>query len=163
MPKECLKRKRKMSGSKPHREEKSRKTKIELKVSPETVESLVPLLGDIQNLSQIGASRGIMVAPGDSEYEKEHFIDGDGPHNILEIKVDGESPSKKLMEKRVLRGYVDEVLQKGKYDHINFKPPESVARAATRGLEMRKKAPPSKRGGLSSKQAAKEGVGNRYL
>jgi 2'-5' RNA ligase len=46
----------------------------------------------------------------------------------------------------------------GKYDHINFKPPQSVADAAARGLEWRKKN--KGRGGLSSGQAKSEGVGS---
>jgi hypothetical protein len=48
----------------------------------------------------------------------------------------------------------------GKYGHINFKPPAGVAKAAERGLELRKKATPSNRGGLSTSQAKKEGVGS---
>lgn len=46
----------------------------------------------------------------------------------------------------------------GKYDHIDFKPPKSVADAAARGLELRKKN--KGKGGLSSSQAKKEGVGS---
>lgn len=46
------------------------------------------------------------------------------------------------------------------YSHINFKPPESVARAATRGLDLRKKASPSNRGGLTTSEAAKHGIGS---
>jgi hypothetical protein len=47
-----------------------------------------------------------------------------------------------------------------KYSHIDFKPPEGVAKAAERGLELRKEAPKSKKGGLSVSQAKKEGVGS---
>lgn len=46
----------------------------------------------------------------------------------------------------------------GKYDHIDFKPPQSVADAAARGLELRKKN--KGKGGLSSGQANKAGVGS---
>lgn len=46
----------------------------------------------------------------------------------------------------------------GKYDHIDFKPPKSVADAAARGLELRKKN--KGKGGLSTQQAKKEGVGS---
>jgi len=46
----------------------------------------------------------------------------------------------------------------GKYDHIDFKPPQSVADAAKRGLELRKKN--KGKGGLSSQQASKEGIGS---
>jgi len=46
---------------------------------------------------------------------------------------------------------------KKRYAHINFKPPKSVQKAAKRGLELRKKF---KRGGLSSKEAGKLGIGS---
>ena len=55
---------------------------------------------------------------------------------------------------------LEELILEGKYDHIDFKPPEGVAKAAARGLELRKKAPKSKKGGLSVKQAAKAGIGS---
>lgn len=45
-----------------------------------------------------------------------------------------------------------------KYDHIDFKPPQSVADAAERGLELRKKN--KGKGGLNVQQAAKEGIGS---
>jgi hypothetical protein len=48
----------------------------------------------------------------------------------------------------------------GKYDHINFKPPESVASAAEKGLEYRSKASPSNKGGLTSSEAGKAGIGS---
>jgi len=44
-----------------------------------------------------------------------------------------------------------------KYGDIDFRPPQSVADAAARGLELRKK---TGRGGFSTKQAAEEGVGS---
>jgi len=48
----------------------------------------------------------------------------------------------------------------GKYDHIDFRPPKSVADAAARGLELRQKAKKSHKGGLTAGQAKKEGVGS---
>lgn len=47
----------------------------------------------------------------------------------------------------------------GKYDHIDFKPPESVANAAKRGLEYRKKQGANK-AGLTQKEASKQGIGS---
>ena len=47
-----------------------------------------------------------------------------------------------------------------KYDHIDFKPPKSVAEAAERGLEYRQKASPSNRGGLTPAEASKQGIGS---
>lgn len=54
--------------------------------------------------------------------------------------------------------YLTESLKKGKYDHIDFVPPKSVAEEAEKGLEFRKKA--GGKGGLSNKQAKEEGVGS---
>jgi len=48
----------------------------------------------------------------------------------------------------------------GKYDHIDFKPTESTASAAKRGLELRRKQPKSGKAGLSAKQAKSEGIGS---
>lgn len=50
------------------------------------------------------------------------------------------------------------VKEAGKYDHIDFKPPQSVANAAKRGLELRKKN--KGKGGLSSGEAGKQGIGS---
>lgn len=47
-----------------------------------------------------------------------------------------------------------------KYKNINLKPPKQVQKAAKRGLELRKKF---KRGGLSSKQAGKLGIGSGII
>ena len=47
-----------------------------------------------------------------------------------------------------------------KYEHINFKPPEGVANAAAKGLELRQKASPSNRGGLTPAEASKQGIGS---
>ena len=47
-----------------------------------------------------------------------------------------------------------------KYEHINFTPPEGVAKAAEKGLEFRAKASPSNRGGLTPSQASAEGIGS---
>lgn len=47
-----------------------------------------------------------------------------------------------------------------KYSHIDFTPPESVRKAAERGLAARKAAPKSKKGGLSTKEASAQGIGS---
>lgn len=44
-----------------------------------------------------------------------------------------------------------------KYEHINFKPPKSVAHAAERGLKNRRE---TGKGGLTKKQASKAGIGS---
>jgi hypothetical protein len=51
-------------------------------------------------------------------------------------------------------------LAAGKYDHIDFKPPQGVADAAAKGLEYRRKASPSNRGGLTTEEAAAQGIGS---
>lgn len=47
-----------------------------------------------------------------------------------------------------------------KYDHINFIPPKSVAKEAEKGLEYRRKASPSRKGGLTPKEASELGIGS---
>lgn len=47
-----------------------------------------------------------------------------------------------------------------KYDHIDFQPPKSVAEQAEKGLKLREKASPSNRGGLTSQEAGKQGIGS---
>lgn len=47
-----------------------------------------------------------------------------------------------------------------KYEHIDFKPPKSVADAAKKGLEYREKASPSNRGGLTPAEAGELGIGS---
>lgn len=47
-----------------------------------------------------------------------------------------------------------------KYEHIDFVPPEGVASAAAKGLELRQKASPSNKGGLTPAEASKQGIGS---
>ena len=47
-----------------------------------------------------------------------------------------------------------------KYEHIDFTPPKGVADAAAKGLELRQKASPSNRGGLTPAEASKQGIGS---
>ena len=47
-----------------------------------------------------------------------------------------------------------------KYEHIDFKPPQSVADEAEKGLEYREKASPSNKGGLTPAEAAEQGIGS---
>ena len=47
-----------------------------------------------------------------------------------------------------------------KYSHIDFKPPKSVADAAEKGLEYRRKASPSNKGGLTPAEASEQGIGS---
>ena len=51
-------------------------------------------------------------------------------------------------------------MAKGKYAHIDFTPPAGVRAAAKKGLEFRKKAAPSRKGGLDVKEASKQGIGS---
>ncbi len=46
------------------------------------------------------------------------------------------------------------------YAHINFVPPKSAAKAAELGLKYRKEASKSNKGGLSSQEAGKMGIGS---
>ena len=47
-----------------------------------------------------------------------------------------------------------------KYEGIDFTPPKTVADAAKKGLEYRREASPSNRGGLTTEEAGKEGIGS---
>jgi len=47
-----------------------------------------------------------------------------------------------------------------KYETIDFKPPVAVAEAAKKGLEYRRKANPSSKGGLTPSEASKQGIGS---
>jgi hypothetical protein len=64
------------------------------------------------------------------------------------------------LKKSGLFSSADRLVKAGKYSHINFKPPQSVASAAARGLAYRRKASPSNRGGLTVQQAAAQGIGS---
>ena len=98
--------------------------------------------------------------------------------DVEEVEVDGETlpveMSKKSAEEitgEKAKESVDEAIEEAlarwevllteapkKYDHIDFKPPAGVAKAAERGLELRKKA--GGKGGLNQKQAKSAGVGS---
>ena len=62
----------------------------------------------------------------------------------------------KVLKQIAKKKQLDEAAKK--YSHINFKPTKSIAAAAARGLEYRKKA--GGKGGLSGKQAKKQGIGS---
>lgn len=47
-----------------------------------------------------------------------------------------------------------------KYKDLNFKPTSGMIAAAKRGLEIRREAKPSNKGGLSNKQASEAGIGS---
>jgi len=51
-------------------------------------------------------------------------------------------------------------VKKGRYDHIDFRPPQSVADNAAKGLEYRQMAKPSQRGGLTTEEAGQAGIGS---
>lgn len=81
--------------------------------------------------------------------------------NILKLAEDFQSKCYSMLEIVVNaeNEYEDMIkLAAGKYDHINFKPSEAVANAASRGLELRKQN--KGRGGLSVQQAHKAGIGS---
>ena len=47
-----------------------------------------------------------------------------------------------------------------KYKHIDRTPPKLAAKVAKAAMERRRKLPPSKRGGLTTQQAGKLGIGS---
>lgn len=68
--------------------------------------------------------------------------------------------NKEKILRKLIRSILKEntLLEAGKYDHIDFKPPAGVAKAAETGLSLRKKS--GGKGGLSNKQASKHGIGS---
>lgn len=72
-------------------------------------------------------------------------------------KILGYVRSEKVAEAEINRQDMIK-LAAGKYDHIDFKPSESAASAAARGLELRKKN--KGKGGLNVQQAHKQGIGS---
>lgn len=69
--------------------------------------------------------------------------------------------AKKWLEAEDYRiGSFEEAITKGKYDHINFVPPKGVAANAAKGLEYRRKASPSNRGGLTNEEASQANIGS---
>lgn len=114
------------------------------------------------------------VIPGKMDYEgiEDNLPDGYSPK--IKIKVFSyRNGGKELVELSLKTGQrrksVDPVklaaryLQADvpeKYKHIDFKPPQSVADAAEKGLEYREKASPSNKGGLTPAEAAKQGIGS---
>jgi len=87
--------------------------------------------------------------------------DGDGDEDFADVQiarmVKSGMSKKKAIEKTTDKKYNLKEAAK-KYSHINFKPTKSIAAAAERGLEYRKKA--GGKGGLSGKQAKKHGIGS---
>ena len=92
-------------------------------------------------------------------WKKEADKGEDGSGGWLELvkerKVKGGEVGKRYGEEPAAKTAAPE-----KYSHIDFKPPESVANAAAKGLEYRQKASPSNRGGLTSEEAGKQGIGS---
>jgi hypothetical protein len=64
-----------------------KKIRIELEVTDQAEEQLIPLLEKLKHLGDIGASREIIVAPGDSELEEKFGFDGDGASSISSIRT----------------------------------------------------------------------------
>jgi hypothetical protein len=99
--------------------------------------------------------------PTDHDKIDEQDQDGDGDEDFADVQiarmVKSGMPKKKAIEKTADKKYNLKEAAK-KYSHINFKPTKSIAAAAERGLEYRKKA--GGKGGLSGKQAKKHGIGS---
>jgi hypothetical protein len=96
---------------------------IEVKVSPQGAEQLVPILKKIKLLGDWGCSRGILT---DDEIQKgDHKIgwwDGDGPSRIRSVTIDGKDAFKKeaAMKQRVFNGdHLQYILDKERGDGID--------------------------------------------
>ena len=99
--------------------------------------------------------------PTDHDKVDEQDQDGDGDEDFADVQIARMTASgmskKQAIKKTANKKYNLEEAAK-KYSHINFKPTKSIAAAAARGLEYRKKA--GGKGGLSGKQAKKHGIGS---
>lgn len=90
--------------------------------------------------------------PVEMEDETVEAITGEKPKESTDESTD------EAIEEALARWEVLITEAPKKYDHIDFKPPAGVAKAAERGLELRKKA--GGKGGLNQKQAKSAGVGS---
>lgn len=109
-----------------------------------------------------------MIGP-DGQFTKGEFKIEDAECDNIKIRHEAEDTEKRFGNWGAPAKSVGETLKSiarifkavpEKYSHINFKPPASVANAARRGLDMRKKASPSNKGGLTQSQASQEGIGS---
>jgi hypothetical protein len=64
-----------------------KKTKIILEVTDQAEEQLIPLLEKLKDLGDRGASREVVVAPGDNDLEEKFGFDGDGASSISSIRT----------------------------------------------------------------------------
>jgi len=70
-----------------------------------------------------------------------------------------------VMDTDDMRLFFDEYIEAksekgGKYSHINFKPPKSVAKAAEKGLDYRSRQSKGGKAGLTPSDASKQGIGS---
>lgn len=81
--------------------------------------------------------------------------------NLPSLKTASGGAGARLVEARTALSEAAWYLKtaKGKYDHIDFKPPKSVANEAERGLDYRKKQKGDK-AGLSTEEASAQGIGS---
>jgi len=104
-----------------------------------------------------------MEVPGADDVEPEEEEDepeGDDTEKALDEAQTELDLSVEEVEKALKACYSDTYKAPEKYSHIDFTPPESVQSAAERGLEIRAEASPSNRGGLTSQEAGKQGIGS---
>ena len=104
----------------------------------------------------------LVVYPPDLEFvfdEDEHpaFI-GDPIAVHPDTPGHGEFRYPSVQPEKLARSITADVPEK--YKHIDFKPPQSVADTAEKGLEYRAKASPSNKGGLTPAEASKQGIGS---
>lgn len=91
--------------------------------------------------------------------ELEHTDDKDLAREIAYDHLTEDPKYYDKLETIEKHGYSYDRRVAGKYDHIDFKPPASVAKAAEKGLEYRKRQGEDK-AGLTPGEASKEGIGS---
>jgi tRNA nucleotidyltransferase/poly(A) polymerase len=101
---------------------------------------------------------------GLTDAEREKVMSLYEPENVTEMREykDVYSLIEALTEYRTAKKVASRYRSaaEGKYDSIDFKPPQTVADQAEKGLKLRQKASPSNKGGLSSQEAGAQGIGS---
>ena len=72
------------------KESEQMRHKIELEVSDQALEELLPLLKELKRMGSAGCSRNIVIE--DYDGQSKFGFDGDGSSKITSIKVDGQEP-----------------------------------------------------------------------
>lgn len=97
------------------------------------------------------------VSPDPTTLEAWHGASAKGKRCVADVMKQGKDMSAAIAICRASLGESFTEAAPVKYAHIDFNPPESVSKAALRGLALRKEYG---RGGLDTQQAGEQGIGS---